>query len=195
MPGQIPLCAAVVCHCPPRSLLASNTVTSRPELLQNWRIEPNLSGRVALNDGGMQVAGMKINIGDQVSLRYRFTRRSRTVLEGKVDVASINSDGETSTESLRSVEGGIFRGRLEAVTRPFTFSVAAGDDSSSIRGIAVRVVPPPALTDLSIRLIFPPYTTLAPQTRATVSLVAMGGSLVGAPVKTRLRIGADIVHF
>src|ERR1700712_2341094 len=30
MPGQIPLCAAVVFHCPPRSSLASNTLTSNP---------------------------------------------------------------------------------------------------------------------------------------------------------------------
>src|SRR3954463_13759632 len=42
-------------------------------------------------------------------------------------------DGETASEALRAVEGGIFRGRIEAVHRPFTFSVTAGDDRTSIR--------------------------------------------------------------
>ena len=66
------------------------------------------------------------------------------------------------TESLRSVEGGIFRGRIEAVMRPFTFSVAAGDDTTSIRDVAVAVVPPPALKDLRpSRLIAPQYTGAA----------------------------------
>ena len=41
-------------------------VTARPALLQNWRIEPNLTGSVALSDGGVSIAGIKINIGDQV---------------------------------------------------------------------------------------------------------------------------------
>jgi hypothetical protein len=44
----------------------SVAVTSRPALLQNWRIEPNLTGSVALSDGGMSIAGIKINVGDQV---------------------------------------------------------------------------------------------------------------------------------
>ncbi|MBX9829488.1 MAG: DUF4403 family protein [Xanthobacteraceae bacterium] len=42
------------------------SVLSRPQLLPNWRIEPNLSGNVSLGDGGMQIAGLKINIADQV---------------------------------------------------------------------------------------------------------------------------------
>jgi hypothetical protein len=75
-------------------------------------------------------------------------------------------DGETATESLRAVEGGIFRGRIEAVDRPFRFSVVAGDDSTSIRDIEVKVVPPPALKDLSIRLIAPAYTGKGPETLA-----------------------------
>ena len=69
-------------------------------------------------------------------------------------------DGETETESLRAVEGGMFRGRIESVNRPFTFSVAAGDDSTSIRDVAVKVVPPPALKDLTVRLFAPAYTGL-----------------------------------
>src|SRR5581483_3278234 len=42
------------------------SVTSRPALLDTWRIEPNLSGRVSIADGGLQVAGIKLNVSDQV---------------------------------------------------------------------------------------------------------------------------------
>ena len=42
------------------------SVVAKPALLQNWRIEPNLSGHVALADGGMQVAGIKLNIANEV---------------------------------------------------------------------------------------------------------------------------------
>jgi hypothetical protein len=41
-------------------------VTSRPQLQPNWRIEPNLSGSVSIGDGGMQVAGIRLNVSDQV---------------------------------------------------------------------------------------------------------------------------------
>ena len=75
-------------------------------------------------------------------------------------------DGESTTEALRAIEGGIFRGRIEVVEKSFTFSVIAGDDSTSIRDIAVKVVPPPAIDALTIRLVAPPYTKLPPQTLA-----------------------------
>ena len=42
------------------------TVTSRPALLPNWRIEPNLTGQVAIADGGMNVAGIKLNVSNEV---------------------------------------------------------------------------------------------------------------------------------
>ena len=41
-------------------------VTSRPAIQPNWRIEPNLSGNVSLGDGGLSVAGIRINVSDQV---------------------------------------------------------------------------------------------------------------------------------
>jgi hypothetical protein len=41
-------------------------VTSRPALQQNWRIEPNLTGQISLGDGGMQVAGIKLNVANEV---------------------------------------------------------------------------------------------------------------------------------
>jgi len=42
------------------------SVLSRPALQPNWRIEPNLSGSVSLGDGGMTIAGIKLNVSDQV---------------------------------------------------------------------------------------------------------------------------------
>jgi hypothetical protein len=42
------------------------TVTLKPALLSNWRIEPNLSGQVAVADGGMNIAGVKLNVSNEV---------------------------------------------------------------------------------------------------------------------------------
>ena len=93
-------------------------------------------------------------------------------------------DGETFTESLRSIEGGTFRGRIETVARAFTFSVAAGDDTTSVRDIAVRVVPPPAIKDLTVRLIAPEYTKLGPKT------LAPGQTQIRAVEGTRIEVEA-----
>ncbi len=71
------------------------------------------------------------------------------------------ADGDETVEPLRSVAGGEFKGRIDAVSQPFQFSVAAGDDSVSVRDIAVQVVPPPAINALAIRLIAPDYTGIA----------------------------------
>src|SRR5262249_50915005 len=71
---------------------------------------------------------------------------------------------------------------VEAVTRGFTFSVAAGDDSTSIRNVAVRVVPPPALTELTVRLVAPAYTAKPPET------LAPGNTQVRALEGTRVEL-------
>ncbi len=42
------------------------TVTSRPALQPNWRIEPNLAGNVALAEGGMMIAGIRLNVANEV---------------------------------------------------------------------------------------------------------------------------------
>jgi hypothetical protein len=41
-------------------------VTSRPALQPNWRIEPNLTGHVSIADGGMTIAGIKLNVAGEV---------------------------------------------------------------------------------------------------------------------------------
>jgi hypothetical protein len=41
-------------------------VTSRPAIMPTWRIEPNLTGKVTIADGGMQVAGIKLNVANEV---------------------------------------------------------------------------------------------------------------------------------
>ena len=73
-------------------------------------------------------------------------------------------DGETATEPLRPTDDGTFRGRLESVARPFTFTVEAGDDVTAPWPVAV--VPPPILEKTTVRVIAPAYTALASQALA-----------------------------
>jgi hypothetical protein len=42
------------------------SVTSRPTLLPNWRIEPNLTGSVNISETSMSIAGVKLNVGNEV---------------------------------------------------------------------------------------------------------------------------------
>jgi hypothetical protein len=42
------------------------SVTAKPALLPNWRIEPNLSGQVGIADGGLSIAGVKLNVSNEV---------------------------------------------------------------------------------------------------------------------------------
>ncbi len=76
------------------------------------------------------------------------------------------ADGDSRAEPLRSVEGGEFRGRIESVNQPFQFTVTAGDDRTSIRDVPVKVVPPPTLKSLAVRLIPPEYTGMPAQVLA-----------------------------
>jgi len=41
-------------------------VTSHPQLLANWRIEPNMAGQVNLADTNVSAAGLKINVNGQL---------------------------------------------------------------------------------------------------------------------------------
>src|SRR5206468_2493267 len=91
-------------------------------------------------------------------------------------------DGEAATEALRPDDQGVFHGRIEAVSRSFLFSVAAGDDLLPWR--AVAVVPPPALQAVTVRLVAPAYTRLAPQT------LAPGRSQIRAVEGTQVQIDA-----
>ncbi|MEW6452431.1 MAG: DUF4403 family protein [Pseudomonadota bacterium] len=42
------------------------TVTSRPVLLPNWRIEPNLTGNVSIGETSVNIAGVKLNLGNEM---------------------------------------------------------------------------------------------------------------------------------
>lgn len=41
-------------------------MTSRPQLTSAWRIEPNLAGRLDFNDAGTNIAGVKVNLGNEI---------------------------------------------------------------------------------------------------------------------------------
>jgi hypothetical protein len=114
-------------------------------------------------------------------------------------VKYIFADGETSEEPLRPADDGVFRGRLETVTRDFKFTVSAGDDKTAAWD--VKVVPPPVLTDLVVKAIPPEYTGQAPQTLApgNTQLKAVFGTrveLVGKANKplasVTLRVGEGL---
>ncbi len=124
----------------------------------------------------------KVARGDSFTLAVGIGKKDRVPSSAKVTYRF--EDGEVATESLRSFEGGIFRGRIETVTKPFTFSVAAGDDTTSIRNLSVAVVPPPALKDATLTLVSPEYTGLAPQ------VMAPGRTQIRAVEGTRIEIKA-----
>jgi hypothetical protein len=42
------------------------TVTSRPTLTPNWRLQPNLATQVAIADGGLSIAGVKLSVANEV---------------------------------------------------------------------------------------------------------------------------------
>lgn len=95
------------------------------------------------------------------------------------------ADGAETVEPLRILDGGEFRGRIESVNQPFHFSVAAGDDATSVHDVAVRVVPPPGLKALTIRMVSPPYTGLPIQT------LAPGLTQLRALEGTKLKLEAE----
>ncbi len=104
-----------------------------------------------------------------------------------------------STRSEPS-KGGEFHGRIESVNQPFHFTVTAGDDRSSIRDVSVRVVPPPSLKALTVRMVSPQYTGLPIQTLAPglTQFRALEGTRLeleaeaSKPLKhAELRIGED----
>ena len=67
----------------------------------------------------------------------------------------------SSPRPLRVIEGGIFRGRIETVTRPFTFLPWPRAMTSARSATwSVAVVPPPALKDVTLTLVAPEYTGL-----------------------------------
>jgi Domain of unknown function (DUF4403) len=41
-------------------------VTSRPQLTSAWRIEPNLAGRLDLTETGTNIAGIRVNVGNEI---------------------------------------------------------------------------------------------------------------------------------
>ena len=41
-------------------------VTSRPQLTSAWRIEPNLAGRLEFSETGTNIAGIKVNLGNEI---------------------------------------------------------------------------------------------------------------------------------
>jgi hypothetical protein len=107
---------------------------------------------------------LKVARGDSFTLSVK-VRPGDRIPESAQAIYSF-SDGDTTAEPLRSADGGEFRGRIESVNQAFRFTVTAGDDRSSILDVPVKVVAPPTLKSLAIRLIPPEYTGLPGQVLA-----------------------------
>ncbi|MBX6312506.1 MAG: DUF4175 domain-containing protein [Isosphaeraceae bacterium] len=107
-------------------------------------------------------APQKIARGEEFRLLVGVAEGERAPSTAKVTYRF--EDGDVATEPLRPDDRNRFHGRIEAVSRPFTFSVAAGDDVTAPR--RVEVVPPPSLQRVTVKLIAPAYTGLAPQIMA-----------------------------
>ena len=69
---------------------------------------------------------LKIARGDSFTLSVQVRPGDRIPDSARVTYRF--ADGEEDSEPLRATKGGEFHGRLETVTQPFRFSVAAGDD-------------------------------------------------------------------
>ncbi|AMV37323.1 DUF4175 family protein [Planctomyces sp. SH-PL62] len=137
---------------------------------------------------------LKLAKGDAFSLVVRVREGDR--VPDSVRAVYRYEDGETAAEPLAVVEGGEFRGRIETVDRPFTFSVSGGDDSSSIRDVAVRVVPPPALTRTTVRLTPPTYTGQPAQVLASglTSFKVLKGTRVEVEAAADKPLSSATVH-
>ena len=105
---------------------------------------------------------LKIARGDSFTLSVQVRPGDRIPESARVTYSYADGE-EVVTEPLRATEGGEFHGRIDTVNQPFKFSVAGGDDSGSIRDVEVKVVPPPALNRLTIRLVSPPTRAFPPR--------------------------------
>ncbi len=61
------------------------TVTSRPTITANWRLDPNLSGQVSLADASMSIAGVPLSVGNEVKpFLDRAVTEQLTQLQGRL---------------------------------------------------------------------------------------------------------------
>ena len=134
----------------------------------------------------------KIAIGEPFAVEVA-VRKGKTV-PASAQVTYTFDDGERSTEPLRPDDRGIFHGRIDAVSRPFTFTIAAGDDRTARH--AVKVVPPPALTGVTVALTPPAYTgqprtTLAP---GHTQVRAVEGTVVEVEATANKPLASALIH-
>ena len=134
----------------------------------------------------------KVAKGDPFTVEVA-VRKGKTV-PPSAQVAYVFDDGERSSEPMRPDGKGAFHARIDAVSRPFTFSVSAGDDRTPT--LAVQVVPPPALKELAIRLTPPPYTGQAPASLAPgVSQIrGVEGTVVEIEALANKPIASALLH-
>jgi hypothetical protein len=137
-------------------------------------------------------AAEKVARGEPFTLEVAVAPGDRVPSSGKVTYTYEN--GDRVTESLRPGEDGSFHGRIEAVTGPFDFSIAAGDDRTAPRH--VDVVPPPALQDVTVEFQPPAYTGLPRTTLASghTQLRAVEGTRVEVKATANKPIAQAVMY-
>ena len=70
------------------------TLTARPSLLPNWRIDPKLTGHVTIAEGGLSIGGMTIDVSDEVKSAI-----DRTVSE-QVNVMQTKLRNDSTIEQI-----------------------------------------------------------------------------------------------
>ena len=61
------------------------TMTSRPEIVPSWRIEPNLTAQVSLSDAGLSIMGFRLNLAQEIKpLLDRNVNEQVSELQAKV---------------------------------------------------------------------------------------------------------------
>jgi len=134
----------------------------------------------------------KVAIGEPFTVDVAV--RKGKVVPVSAQVTYTFDDGDRSTEPLRPDDRGVFHGRIDAVSRPFTFTVTAGDDRTT--RYAVKVVPPPALTVVAIALTPPAYTGQARTVLAPghTQIRAVEGTAVEVEATANKPLASALLH-
>jgi len=127
----------------------------------------------------------RVGRGQAFEVEVEDTYGAKLPPDGRVHYRFENPDGSVAAEmDLMQPAGSRLAARRDNVVRPFSYRITGGDDRT-MPWIAVRVVEPPAIESLLIRLIPPAYTGW-PAERAEQNIRALIGTqmeLVGKATK------------
>jgi hypothetical protein len=123
------------------------TLTARPTLLPNWRIDPNLTGQVSIPEGGLSVGGIPIDVSgdvksaidqavsDQVKVLQTQVRNDSTIEEvarwewarmcRSISLAAIAAGNPDLYLEMRPIRAFAAHPRIEPTTATVTLGIEA----------------------------------------------------------------------